>query len=131
MRKTLSPSERRLVERARVCRVGSVSPDGRAHVAPLCHAVNGRVLYVATERESLTARNLRKRPRATVLCDEYSEDWNKIRGVLLHTRARGIGRGPELRRAQRALTKKFRQYRDDELDFVIAFRIERSTSWGI
>lgn len=131
MHKALTSSERRFLERARVCRVGSVEHDGRPHVAPLCHAVDGRIIYVSTDRGSRTARNLRKRPRATILCDEYFEDWDTLRGVAVHTRARRIDGGPELKRAQRVLARKFRQYRAYDLDHVIAFQIERATSWGL
>jgi nitroimidazol reductase NimA-like FMN-containing flavoprotein (pyridoxamine 5'-phosphate oxidase superfamily) len=131
MRKALRPSERRFVERVRVCRVGSVARDGRPHVAPLCHALDGRIIYVATDRESRTARNLRGRPRAAIVCDEYFEDWDRIRGVAFHARARKIDRGPELERARRALARKFRQYRGYDLDYVIAFQIEGATSWGL
>lgn len=131
MKKGLSASERRFIDRARVCRIGSVGPDGRPHAAPLCHALDGRTVYMATDRNGHTARNLRKRPRATIVCDDYFEDWKRIRGVVAHGRARKIEGGPELARAQAALVKKFRQYRDEEIDYVIAVRLDRATSWGI
>ena len=86
---------------------------------------------MATEAGGRTARNVKRRPKTTVVCDEYFEDWGKLRGLALETRARRIERGPELKRAQRALNRKFRQYKDEEFDFVIAFRIERARSWGL
>lgn len=131
MKKTLTRSERRFVERARVCRIGSAERDGRPHVAPLCHAVDGRTVYVATDGDGRTARNLRRRPRATIAFDDYSEDWNRIRGVVVQVRAHRVVSGPGLQRARRLLTKKFSQYDDDDIDYVIALRIERATSWGV
>lgn len=131
MRKNLNTSERRYLDRARVCRVGSIGANGRPHVAPLCHAVVGRTLYVATERNGRTARNLRKKSRATIVCDDYSEDWGDLRGIEVHARSKSVDRGTELAKAQRALTHKFRQYRTTELDFVLAFKIEGARSWGL
>lgn len=131
MKKTLTAAERRFVDRSRVCRVGSVDCDGSPHVAPLCHAFEGRTFYVATDRDGRTARNLRKRSRATIACDEYFEDWNRIRGVVTHATARRIERGPELERARRLLTRKFRQYSNDDIDYVIALRVREVTSWGL
>lgn len=131
MKSKISPSERRYLGRARVCRVGSIDDDGRPHVAPLCHAIEGNTLYVATDREGRTAHNLRRRPRATIEYDDYYEDWDRIRGVVAHGRARRIEGGKELDRARGVLGKKFRQYRNEELDYIIAVRLEGATSWGL
>lgn len=131
MKKAVSASERLFLERARVCRIGSVGRDGRPHVAPLCHALDRRTLYVATDRGGRTARNLRRSPRATIACDDYLEDWDRLRGVVAQARAWGVERGAELERARRLLTEKYSQYRDEDIDYVIALRIERMTSWGI
>lgn len=131
MKKTISASEKRFVERARVCRIGSVGRDGRPHVAPLCHALDQRTVYVAADRDGRTARNLRRRPRATIACDDYWEDWDRLRGVVAQARARRVAPGTELDRARRLLTRKYRQYSDGDIDYVIALQVERATSWGI
>lgn len=131
MRSRLSQKEKRFLDRARVCRVGSVDRRGVPHAAPLCHAFDPsrRTAYVLTE--GVTARNLRAGPRAAIECDDYFEDWDRLRGVVAHARAKAVRRGPELERARRLLQKKFEQYRDTEIDSVIALRIERITSWGL
>lgn len=131
MKRTVTASERRFFQRARVCRIGSVGRDGRPHVTPFCHALDQRTVYVATDRDGRTAENLRRRPRATIACDDYFEDWNRLRGVVVQARARRVARGAELDRARRLLTKKYSQYSDEDIDYVIALRIERATSWGI
>ena len=133
MHARLSREERRYLERARICRVGSVDKHGQTHVAPLCHALDPArpIAYVGTSETGVTARNLRKRPRAALECDDYYEDWDRLRGVVAHAVAKAIRGGRELERAQRLLKRKFEQYRDTDIDYVIALRIERLTSWGL
>jgi PPOX class probable F420-dependent enzyme len=127
----LTQKEKRYIDRARVCRVASADARGTPHVAPLCHAFDAsrRTAYVATS--GLTARNVRKHPAAALACDDYLENWARLRGVVAHTRARIVRRGPELDRAVRLLKKKYKQYRDYEFDEAIALRIERVSSWGL
>jgi len=131
MHTRLSQKEKRYLDRARVCRVATADGRGTPHVAPLCHAFDAarRTAYIATEGR--TARNLRKRPFATLECDDYFENWSRLRGLLARVRARVVPPGPELDRAVRLLKKKYKQYRNYEFDEAIALRIERVSSWGL
>ena len=131
MRSRMSGKEKRFLARARVCRVGSVDTRGVVHTAPLCHAFDqsSRTAYVATD--GVTARNLRARRRAAIECDDYFEDWDRIRGVVAHAHARFVRGGAELRHARRLLQRKFAQYRDVDIESVIALRIDEVTSWGL
>ena len=131
MHSRLSREEKRYLERARVCRVASVDAHGVTHVAPLCHAFDSatRTAYVATS--GITARNLKRRHRAAIECDDYFEDWGRLRGVVAHALARTVRGGAELDRAVRLLKRKFKQYRDYEFEEIIALRIEAATSWGL
>lgn len=131
MHKRLTAKEKAYLAKARVCRVGSVDRRGVPHVAPLSHAFDRerRTAYVATGGR--TAANLRARPRASIDCDDYYEDWDRLRGLVARARARFISRGPELDRARTLLYKKFEQYRKIEIDSVIALRVEEATSWGL
>jgi hypothetical protein len=97
----------------------------------LCHAFDpaSRTAYVATS--GATADNLRARRRGALECDDYFEDWDRIRGVVAHVRARFVRSGAELRRARTLLKRKFEQYRDYEIDSVIALEVEEVTSWGL
>ena len=111
-----------------------MATDGRPHAAPLSHAYDEgkRTLYIATERGGRTARNLRERPRAAVTFDDYSENWAKIRGIILQTRARKLERGAEFEHACKKLAEKFRQYKTIEIDYVLALKVEGVTaSWGM
>ena len=84
------------------------------------------MLWIAREHESRP-----RRPTATLECDDYFENWSRLRGVVARARARIVHRGPELDRAARLLKKKYKQYRDYEFDDAIALRIERVSSWGL
>lgn len=131
MHRRLSTKEKRFLQRARVSRIASVDRRGATHVAPLCHAFDPtrRTAYVATD--GLTAKNLRARRRAAIECDDYYEDWDRLRGLVAHARAKFIRGGAELTRARRLLKAKFEQYRDTEIESVIALHVESATSWGL
>jgi len=127
----LSQKEKRYFDRARVVRVASADGRGTPHVAPLCHAFDAprRTAYVVTSGR--TARNLSKRPAAALVCDEYFENWSRLRGLVAHARARIVRRGAELNRAARLLKKKYKQYADYEFEEAIALRITRVSSWEL
>ena len=131
MRVRMSAKEKRFVSRARVCRVASTDRRATVHTAPLCHAFDPstRVAYVVTSGH--TANNLRDRRRAAIECDDYFEDWGRLRGVVMHVRAKFVRGGEELSRARMLLRRKFKQYRDYDIDDVIALKVEAVTSWGL
>jgi len=131
VRSRLSRKEKAFLAGARVCRVASADRAGVPHAAPLCHAFDpGRgTVYVATD--GLTARNLRVRHRAAIECDDYFEDWDRLRGLVARARAKVVDRGAELDLARRLLKRKFTQYRNTEIDSVVALHIEAVTSWGL
>src|SRR5256886_14322777 len=106
MHARLSPKEKRYLDRARICRVASADRRGTPHVAPLCHAfdVARRTAYVATSGR--TARNLRRRPHATLECDDYFEDWCRISGVVAGARAGYVRRRLGLSPSARAAAKR-------------------------
>jgi nitroimidazol reductase NimA-like FMN-containing flavoprotein (pyridoxamine 5'-phosphate oxidase superfamily) len=126
----MTAKEKQYLQRARVCRVGSADARCVPHTAPLCHAFDPRTrtAYVATS--GITAANMRARRRAAIECDDYYEDWGRLRGLVAHART-SRARGAELERAIRLLKRKYEQYRDYELEEVYALRIETVTSWGL
>lgn len=54
-----------------------------------------------------------------------------MRGVVAHARAKVVSRGAELDRARTLLKRKFEQYRDMDIDEVVALRVESITSWEL
>lgn len=128
---------RRRFAQARVSRIGTIDERGRAHMVPIVHVLDGDTLYSSTDagpRPVKRLRNLARDPRATVLVDDYDEDWARVWWV----RARGTGRaiegGPEWEHAQRLLHEKYPQFGDtpDEEGAgpVMAIDVEEWTGWA-
>lgn len=113
---------------APVCRIATVRPDGDAHVIPVCPVFDGdSTLYVDLGHGSATARALRSRPRATVLVDDYFDDWSKLRKVILRCDAEPVT-GAEQDAAWDRIRSKFPQYTtvDWRPRLTVALRI---TDW--
>jgi PPOX class probable F420-dependent enzyme len=113
----LTPEEqRRLVVGARVGRLATLENDARLHVVPICFALVGDSLYSAVDwkpKRSTRLRrieNVRARPQATVLVDEYDEDWSQLWWVRLRGDARVLDDGTERDRALAHLERKYLQY---------------------
>jgi PPOX class probable F420-dependent enzyme len=109
--------QRRRVAAARVARLATLDEDGRPHLVPICFVLDGETLYSAVDRKpKRSARlrrieNVRARPQATVLVDEYDEDWSRLWWVRLRGAARVLDEGPERERALELLSQKYGQYR--------------------
>jgi PPOX class probable F420-dependent enzyme len=126
----------RRVGEARVARLATVDPDGRAHLVPICFALEGGVLYSAVDqkpkrsRDLRRLRNVRERPWATVLVDHYEEDWSALWWARLRGPARVLEDGEEASRALAALAAKYPQYRREPPGGpVIALDVAEWRTW--
>ena len=70
--------------------------------------------------------------RVTVLIDDYYDDWSRLRGVILRTRAREV-KGEEKKAAWRRIRRKFPQSRNAGWNprLTLALRIVSWQQWGI
>jgi len=57
-------------------------------------------VYFATEKNSKKARNISANPRITMVFDEYSEEWDYLRGIMIRCEAR-IVRPAEFRQLRK------------------------------
>jgi PPOX class probable F420-dependent enzyme len=128
---------RRRVAEARVARLATIEADGRAHLVPICFAVEEERLYSAVDqkpkrsRDLRRLRNLRERPWATVLVDHYEEDWSRLWWARLRGPARILDGGDEARGALELLSGKYHQYRRDPPDGpVVAVDLVEWRSWS-
>ncbi len=97
---------------ARVCRIATVRRSGEPHVIPVCPVFDGEAtVHVDIGPDYVTAKNIEADARVTVLIDEYSEDWNRLKGVILRCRAEPVT-GPEQDQAWERIRAKFPQYRE-------------------
>lgn len=77
----------------RTCRVGTIGPDGAAHVSPLWFVWDGAALWLHSLVRAQRWTDLVRDPRVTVLVDA-GEQYDELRGVELSGRAQVVGATP-------------------------------------
>jgi PPOX class probable F420-dependent enzyme len=92
-----------------VARLATVDPSGAPHVVPVCPVLDGDAVVFATDA-SAKLRNLEADPRCALVFDEYVEDWDHLRQVLVRGRAEILTEGPAWERGKAMLEEKFLQY---------------------
>ena len=106
---------RELVARARVARLGYLDGEDRPRVLPVTFAVADGLVWTAIDEkpkrrpEPARVAYLRRRPEASLLVDEYDDDWTRLAWVQLLGRVDivPIDAAPE---AVEALGAKYSQY---------------------
>ena len=128
---------RRLVSTAPVGRLATVRRDGRPHVVPICFVVTNDVVYSAVDNKPKRHRHLQRISNvaatgaASLLIDEYDDDWSRLWWVRLDGRARLVDNTVEAERAIRLLCNKYPQYRDQPPSGpVLAVDVERWVGWS-
>ncbi len=96
--------------RQRVAHVATTSPTGVPHVVPVCLCVEGGRLYFASGKTGRKIRDLRTNPQIAVSADDYTEAWDRLRGVVVSGTARIHARTATFRRIRRRLYQKYPQY---------------------
>jgi PPOX class probable F420-dependent enzyme len=137
---TLSPAERDLLADARRATLGTVDPDGRPRLVPVCFVVVEDVLWTPLDEKPKTVadphalarvRDIEVRPEVALLVDRWSEDWTDLAWMRIRGRATVIeperipgGIVPSLR-------AKYPQYEHHELERRPVIRVETDhvTSW--
>jgi PPOX class probable F420-dependent enzyme len=129
--------QRRRVARARVGRLATLAAEGPPHLVPLCFALDGDTIYSAVDRKpKRTARlqrmaDVQARPVATLLVDEYADDWTRLWWVRLRGSARVLEEGEERERALALLREKYEQYVEQPPDGpVLALDVEEWRGWS-
>jgi PPOX class probable F420-dependent enzyme len=127
---------RQRVRKARVGRLGTVTPDGRPHLVPVCFALLDEVAYTVVDAKPKSTLQLRRlqnieaHPDACLLVDHYDETWTQLWWVRLDGSARVVASAPEAARAKSALAAKYSQYQTVAMPGpVIAFEIATWTMW--
>jgi len=136
----LSPAVRAFVEAQRVARLATVDPAGTPHIVPICFVLlGGRCYSVVDEKPKRSARlqrlrNIEEHGAATLLCDVYSDDWERLAWTMLRCHAEVLDEGADgYADALEALREKYGQYREMALDGrpLIALTPLRVSSWGV
>ena len=147
--KELTQAELDFLAAARTGVLGTVAPDGRPRLVPICFAHGGTQtpirLYsplddkpkrVSDPHDLARVRDITSNPDVSLLVDRWSEDWSALGWLRLDGHAEilepGTPRSPEHRTAVAALRLKYPQYADHRLEErpLIRIAIERARSWG-
>ncbi len=125
----------------RVGRLATADADGHPHVVPVCYAFDGERFYTPLDekpkrvagKELRRVRNIEARHEASLVIDQYDDDWSRLGYVLVYGRADLIMPGDA--RHEQALVllrERYAQYREMGLErqLVIVITPERVVSWG-
>ena len=111
-----------LLREARVGRLATADRAGRPLVVPVCFAFDGADVYSAVDdkpkrtRDLRRLRNVAENPQASLVVDEWDEDWTRLRWVIVEGPADILTAGAELGRALGLLRAKYPQYRAMDLE---------------
>lgn len=105
---------------ARVGRLATVTSEGRPHLVPVCFAIAGPddtiVSAVDTKPKRTTElrrlANLQTNPAASLLVDQYDDDWSQLWWVRVDGNARVVRAGSVHDESIAALAAKYQQYRE-------------------
>ena len=122
---------------ARVGRLATVTAQGEPHLVPVVFALVDDVAYTAVDAKPKTTMalqrlaNIAATGRASLLVDEYREDWSGLWWVRFDGSAQVLALDcREVRIALEALTRKYPQYvGHPPTGPVIAVRLTRWRSW--
>jgi PPOX class probable F420-dependent enzyme len=133
---------RQFLEARRVGHLATASATGDPHVVPVCYALDDRALYVVADLKAKRRpahqlrrlENLQANPRATIVVDEYHDDWSRLAWVMVRGTTSLVGDPAAHAHALVLLRARYAPYRsmplDDPLRHPIV-RIEptRVTTW--
>ncbi len=140
-RTNLTEAEGTFVLAQRVARLATADADGRPHVVPVCYAFDGTRFYTPLDEKPKRVdvgklrrvRNIEARHEASLLIDQYDDDWSQLGYVLLHGHAELLQPGDPLHsQALILLRERYYQYRMMDLESlpVIVITPDSVTSWG-
>jgi PPOX class probable F420-dependent enzyme len=135
----LDPAEARArFTESAVLRLATVGGDGRPHLVPCTFVVDrsGRVAIGIDNKPKSSGylrrlANLSENPRASLLVDQYADDWTQLWWARADGTATLERSGPEHGEHWRQLRGKYLQYAGQILDGpVIVVTIESWTGWA-
>lgn len=147
----LDPPTLAFLAAARTATLATTKADGSPRLVPICFVVTDAGAPDAPRLHSpldeklkrsddphdlARVRDLLVLPRATLLVDRWSEDWDRLGWVRLETRAEilepELHERPEHAAAVRALREKYPQYASHRLEDrpMLKFTVLRAVFWG-
>ncbi len=140
-RTTLTEAESSFSKTQRVARLATADAGGHPHIVPVCYAFDAIHFYIpldekpkkVDESKLRRVRNIEARHEASLLIDQYDDDWSRLGFVLIHGHA-GLLQpiDPLHTQALVLLRERYFQYKTMELEnhSVIVITPDSVTSWG-
>lgn len=126
-----SKAESEFIIKNEVCRLASITPDGKPHVVPICYIYHDGYFYMVTDLGTAKLRNIKNNPEVAVLIDTYKPN----KAVLMWGRADVLTEGEEFKEISNLFFKKFYWARMDRWDegeaAIIKFKPVKKVSWGL
>ncbi len=140
-RTLLTGDESAFAQRQRVARMATVDAEGHPQIVPVCYAFDGIRFYIpldekpkkVEESKLRRVRNIEARHEASLLIDQYDDDWSRLGFILARGHAGLLQPGDPLHeQALQLLRERYVQYRTMELEkhMVIVITPDNVTSWG-
>ncbi len=108
------------LRRAQVARLGTIDSKGLVHIVPIVFANSQNHIYFVIDEKRKRSQNLKRlaniseNPYATLLVDQYSNNWEKLSYFSINCKAKIFWPGQNLSEkkiATRLLRRKYAQYR--------------------
>jgi PPOX class probable F420-dependent enzyme len=133
--------ETQFVQRLRVARLATADEHGSPHLVPVCYAFDGTRFYTPLDEKPKRVsgtklrrvRNIEARHEASLLIDQYDDDWSRLGYVLIHGRADLIApEDPAHAHALLLLRERYQQYQTMALEQypLIMIMPDQVLSWG-
>jgi nitroimidazol reductase NimA-like FMN-containing flavoprotein (pyridoxamine 5'-phosphate oxidase superfamily) len=110
MRTSFSEKEKQFLQTERVARFNSLTQSGRIHAVPICYAFDGTSFFFHALGDRKRWRDLPKNDGVSVEVDYYSDDWSKLKGVLVYGKASILSSGTDHDKGVKLLREKYAQY---------------------
>jgi nitroimidazol reductase NimA-like FMN-containing flavoprotein (pyridoxamine 5'-phosphate oxidase superfamily) len=120
---------------ARVVYFATCDGEGRPHVVPVSPLLDLDHVIFASELETVKVRNVLGNPSVSMCVDEYDDDWERLRAVVVFGEGSVIEAGFEWERDRNLLYEKYPQYPEqapieEGTNVMIDVRIDRIVTWG-
>lgn len=140
-RTTLTKQELAFINKQRVARLATSDAAGHPTAVPVCFACDGEHFFIALDEKPKSVavhklkrvRNIEARHEASLLIDQYSDDWSQLAYILIHGQAELISPGHTLHSHALALVRaRYPQYHSMKLEElpVIMVTPRQVSAWG-
>lgn len=125
--------EIRFLNYMRVGRLATMDREG-IHLVPICPVFDGTVFYMGTHAKTRKVGNLHKNNKATLLVDQYSDDWTRGVAVMMTGSVQIIEKGSEFEKAKALLEAKYQEYNElfpikEGESVILSFKPTKAVTW--